>query len=67
MSKELSLNILVNDSLCIGCGVCAAMCEDVFIIDEESGLAKVVSQKISKELLEEIIETCPVNAIYLAD
>lgn len=60
----MSLTIKINEDICIGCGVCSAMCEDIFIIDEESGLAKVVSQHVdNKELLEEIIDTCPVNAI----
>lgn len=58
------MTIKINEDICIGCGVCSAMCEDIFIIDEESGLAKVVSQHVdNKELLEEIIDTCPVNAI----
>ncbi len=63
----MSLIIKVNDNVCIGCGVCSAMCEDVFIIDEESGLAKVVSHNTDNtELLKEIIDTCPVNAISIA-
>ncbi len=63
----MSLTIKINDNICIGCGVCSAMCEDVFAMDEESGLAKVVSQDIkNKELLDEIIDTCPVNAISIA-
>ncbi len=63
----MSLTIKINDELCIGCGVCSAMCEDVFMIDEESGLATVVSQNTeNKKLLEEIIDTCPVNAISIA-
>jgi ferredoxin len=63
----MSLTIKIKDDLCIGCGVCSAMCEDIFMIDEESGLATVVSQNTENtKLLEEIIDTCPVNAISIA-
>ncbi|MDD4526764.1 MAG: ferredoxin [Candidatus Margulisbacteria bacterium] len=62
------MTIIINDQLCIGCGVCAAMDEEIFVMDEESGLAKVRSQNIkNKELLEEIIDTCPVNAISIIE
>jgi len=44
------------------------MDEEIFVMDEESGLAKVRSQNIkNKELLEEIIDTCPVNAISIIE
>ena len=62
----MNLTIKINDDLCIGCGVCSAMCSDIFMMDDESGLATVISQTIEdKELLEEIIDTCPVNAISI--
>jgi ferredoxin len=66
IQEEKSLNIIINEDNCIGCGVCVAMNEDVFILDEESGIAKILSENNNEMLLKEIIDTCPVNAISLA-
>lgn len=62
----MPLTVKINDNLCIGCGVCSAMYSDIFMMDDESGLATVISQTIeNEELLEETIDTCPVNAISI--
>jgi ferredoxin len=47
---------------CIGCGACAAICPEIFEMDEETYKAKIVSQK-EKKCCEKAIEACPVNAI----
>lgn len=58
------MTVSINEHLCIGCGVCVAMHEDVFILDDDTGFAKVIVSEPSKDInLNEVIETCPVSAI----
>ena len=51
---------------CIGCGQCAAICPEVFSMDEE-GIA-YVTQAVSPSLLsaaQQAQESCPVSVISL--
>ena len=59
------MKLVVDKDICIGCGACAAICPDVFEIDED-GLAVSVVDEINEEVMEDAIdakEGCPVNAI----
>jgi ferredoxin len=57
------LHIKIDHDKCIGCGVCVAMCDKCFALNEENGLAISISPNCENEaLLSEIIETCPVMA-----
>ena len=59
------MKLVVDKDICIGCGACAAICPDVFEIDED-GLAISVANEINEEVEEDAIdakEGCPVNAI----
>lgn len=59
------MKLVVDKDICIGCGACAAICPDVFEIDED-GLAVSVVNEINEEVMEDAIdakEGCPVNAI----
>jgi len=51
----------VDKEKCIGCGLCAQVCNEVFEIGEDNK-AKV---KVQEDLpcVKEAIEQCPVNAI----
>lgn len=51
---------------CIGCGVCAQICPEVFVLDEEAGKAEVIgapTADLGKELVKEAIDSCPVGCI----
>ncbi|MDD2534189.1 MAG: ferredoxin [Eubacteriales bacterium] len=60
---------IIDESRCIGCGLCAQISPDLFVI-ESTMIAKVIgdaSDDDLKERLEAILEYCPVNAISIAE
>ncbi len=53
--------VRIDKEKCIGCGLCAQVCGEVFEIGDDSK-AKVKAQK-DLPCVKEAIEQCPVNAI----
>jgi len=53
----------VNEDLCIGCGTCEALCSAVFKI--ENGKSKVIADECKDCNCDEVVSSCPVNAISL--
>jgi len=53
--------VKVNKEMCIGCGLCASLCSEVFGMGSD-GKAKV---KVQKKIpcVKDAIESCPVSAI----
>ncbi|MPN38252.1 Ferredoxin [bioreactor metagenome] len=63
------MKAIVDRDGCIGCGVCAATCPEVFDIDDEN-LAKVICDEIPSHIVEsasEARDACPVSVISLED
>lgn len=59
--------LIVDDSVCIGCGMCAAMDSEHFTIND-NGLSEVISQEnLESETLKSVVDSCPVSAIKLAE
>jgi len=53
--------VSVDKEKCIGCGLCASICEEVFEMGDD-GKAQVKAQK-NIPCVKEAIDQCPVNAI----
>lgn len=54
--------IKIDESLCTGCGLCAASCPDVFEIGDDN-LAHVKAQTCEDCDVEQVAGDCPVEAI----
>lgn len=59
--------VTVDDNLCIGCGLCASTCEEVFMIGEDGkSHPKADSCPVGHDL-HAIAANCPVAAITVED
>ena len=59
------MKLKVDKDICIGCGACAAICPEVFAIDDDQ-LATTIVNGVAEEFMEDAIdakEGCPVDAI----
>ncbi|PWZ34417.1 Ferredoxin-1, partial [Zea mays] len=57
-------HVFVDEFSCIGCKNCANVCSKVFQIEEDFGRARVYDQSGSTELIQEAIDSCPVDCIH---
>lgn len=58
------MKYIVNEN-CIGCGLCAEICPDVFKLTNE-GVAKAISEQAdagNEDRADEAMASCPVEAI----
>jgi len=63
------LKALVDKDTCIGCGLCPAVCPEVFDM-EDDGKAVAISEEIgedSKVAALDAEESCPVDAISIEE
>ena len=59
------MTVKVNKDACIGCGACAAICDEVFEINDE-GLSEAKVEEVKEELQDEVrdaADSCPTGAI----
>jgi len=64
MSKEFY--IVAED--CISCGTCASICPECFHLDEETmEHAEVINFDCPEDLIQEAIDSCPVQCIFWKD
>ncbi len=58
----------VDKDACICCGACAAICEDVFEINDEEGYAVAKDKEVTDEEVKDnaisAMEGCPTSAIH---
>ncbi|MDP2647494.1 MAG: ferredoxin [Desulfobacterales bacterium] len=61
----MSMQVYIDEEQCIGCGSCEEICPEVFKLDEEGEKAEVIMPEGGPEdLIEEAMETCPVECIH---
>jgi len=58
----MSKKIIIDQELCIGCGVCANLCPEVFEMRDD-GKAKVIKSEENECDYEMAAQNCPVEAI----
>ena len=57
--------VWVDETRCIGCRYCVHVATNTFIVDEEFGRSKAIRQDgDSLEIMQEAIDTCPVDCIH---
>ncbi|KAK8938488.1 Chaperone protein dnaJ 13 [Platanthera zijinensis] len=57
-------HVFVDEFSCIGCKNCANVASDVFRIEEDFGRARACSQSGKSSLVQEAIDSCPVDCIH---
>ncbi len=60
--------IWVDEAVCIGCQYCVHVATNTFIVDEQLGRSRVIRQNGDNvEIVQEAIDTCPVDCIHWVD
>ena len=60
------MRVSLDQNECIGCGVCAQICPEVFSLDEEAGVAKVMKPE-GAECAKDAADSCPVACITVEE
>jgi ferredoxin len=55
--------VTVDKNKCIGCGSCAAICEQVFELKDGKAMVKKGQDKSKLPCVKEAADACPVDAI----
>ncbi|NLJ41330.1 MAG: ferredoxin [Clostridiales bacterium] len=59
------MKVYVDQDLCISCGLCISICEDVFTWNDDDK-ADAIEDEIPEELIDDVetaVESCPTEAI----
>lgn len=63
------MKVIVNKDACIGCGACAAICDEVFTLDDD-GLSELKTEVVKEENLDDVkdaVDSCPTGAIEIEE
>jgi ferredoxin len=60
----MAKKVVVDQEACLGCGTCAALCPQIFELDEVLGKSRVlVPEGGDPACIEDAINSCPASAI----
>ena len=62
-ARDRTMNISLDQTACIGCGLCVQISPENFALDEGKGTAKVVKAETEDESAREAESSCPVGCI----
>jgi len=62
------MKVLVDAELCIGCGLCADSCPDIFVMEEDKAVVKATpAPQETEECSKRMKDDCPVEAINIEE
>ena len=71
LNSSAERKVVVDPNICIGCGVCAALCPKVYEMSNEDGKSHVVLDASTEDIMsastKEAEAACPVAAITVTD
>jgi len=62
------MRVQIHQDKCQGHAMCAIACPDVFLVDEDTGRARVVSEAVPEALEDDVRvarDSCPEEAIHI--
>lgn len=57
--------VSVNQDTCIGCGLCAQTCPEIFEIKDGKSFVKKGQGNLKEECLKEAVDNCPTGSISM--
>ncbi len=56
---------MIDESKCINCGVCVKLYPEMFAVDDDGTIReKFVDETYYNAVIDEVIDACPVGAVY---
>jgi len=56
-------NPVVDEDLCVGCGLCTQVCSDVFEMSSDGKAVVKDDADLGADCIQEAVDQCPVGAI----
>lgn len=63
--EDAVMKISLDQTVCIGCGLCSQISPENFSLDENSGTARVMRPETEDESVREAESSCPVACIRI--
>ncbi len=63
------MKVKVDKDSCIGCGACAAICPEIFDLDDD-GLSEVKTEEVKNNNIDDVkdaVDSCPTGAIKIEE
>ena len=61
------MKISLDETLCIGCGLCVQISPENFSLDESQGRARTLREETKDESVREAESSCPVHCIRVEE